>query len=93
MGTRAITHIIDESWDKEALLCSIYRHCDGYIDGHGADLQGFLANKKIINGWGMNDDHRMCFNGMGDLAAKLIAHLVRDVDCSVYVSSPNLEHT
>lgn len=90
MGTRSLTHIYDEWWDKPKLLCTIYRQFDGYPDGHGADLQEFLSSRRLVNGIGT--DPETVFNGAGDLAAQLVAHLKMDGDSlsagNVYIEEP-----
>jgi hypothetical protein len=51
----------------------MYRQYDGYPTGHGAELAEFLTPFTLVNGLGMNDDRKIA-NGMGCLAAQLIAH-------------------
>ena len=69
MSTRSITVINDEE-GKE--ICVMYRHCDGYPEGHGKDLVDFLKGKKIING--IIDSNNSSFNGMNCLAASVVSH-------------------
>jgi hypothetical protein len=69
MGTRSLT-IVKEYDGSEAVV--MYRQFDGYPDGHGLDLAEFLKGKKIVNGIGMGDTGN--FNGMGCLAAQMVAH-------------------
>jgi len=70
METRCITRIYDE---QNTEICIIYRQMDGHPDGHGRELAKFLKNKKVVDGYGPEDS--VNFNGMGCLAAQLIAHL------------------
>lgn len=76
MGTRSLTFVHDGPEDptstKAPLLC-IYTQYDGYFDGLGLGLVGFLAGGRMVNGIGMGDD-RIQFNGAGDLAARLVTH-------------------
>lgn len=69
MGTRSLTFVYDE---RNNPIINLYRQYDGYPSGHGAELAEFLAGKKIVNG--LSGDTSMVFNGMGCLAASLVAH-------------------
>lgn len=69
MGTRSLTFVYDVD-DK--LVC-MYRQMDGYPSCHGAELAEFLAGGKLVNGLGLGDNAGL-FNGMGCLAAQLVAH-------------------
>lgn len=80
MGTRSNT-IIFNGTDR---LVNIYRQMDGYPSGHGAQLAEFLAKAKMVNGIGDREPHLA--NGMGCLAAQVIAHLKTDVG-SIYIHS------
>ena len=68
MGTRSLTFVYD---DNEAII-NLYRQYDGYPSGHGRELAEFLAGKRIVNG--LSGDTSMVFNGMGCLAASLVAN-------------------
>ena len=76
MGTRCLTVFKDEE-GKE--ICVLYRQFDGYPDGHGKELKEFLANKAVINGYGDEDVKKGNFNGMGCLAAQVIAHFKKGI--------------
>jgi hypothetical protein len=82
MGTRSLTHIKDEG----ETLVTIYRQMDGYPSGHGQDLANFLKGIRLINGIGMNDSGGTA-NGMGCLAAQLIAHF-KDGVGNIYIDVP-----
>ena len=69
MGTRSLTFVYDE--DGEAII-NLYRQYDGYMEGHGRELAEFLAGKRIVNG--LSGDTSMVFNGMGCLAASVVAN-------------------
>ena len=86
MGTRSLTYI-EESYEtaiadeennnevhetKQNILC-MYRQYDGYLSGHGAELAEFLQGFNIVNGIRLGTPKRTA-NGMGCLAAQLIAH-------------------
>jgi len=70
MGTRSVTTIYDEQQNP---ICAIYHQCDGYFEGVGLRIARFLLDMAIING--MSGDDGRAANGMGCLAAQLIAHL------------------
>lgn len=70
MGTRSLTHIVDE--DGQALV-TIYRQFDGYPTGMGADLKDILGGMFVRNG--ISGDGTQQFNGAGCLAASVIAGL------------------
>ena len=74
MGTRALTFVYDA--DNQPFL-NLYRQYDGYIAGHGAELAEFLAGKKLVNGFGKESNDLA--NGMGCLAASLVAHFKETV--------------
>ena len=74
MGTRALTFVYDA--DRQPFL-NLYRQYDGYIEGHGAELAEFLAGKKLVNGFGKESNDLA--NGMGCLAASLVAHFKETV--------------
>lgn len=70
MGTRSLTVVLDEDGIE---ICTLYRQYDGYPTGHGAELKAFLDGFSIVNGFGSSDPLRTA-NGMGCLAAQIIAH-------------------
>ena len=68
MGTRSLTYVYT---DKSPVVC-MYRQFDGYPTGHGAELAEFLNGFQIVNGYG--EAKPKLANGMGCLAAQMIAH-------------------
>ena len=70
MSTRCITVVQENGVD----ILAMYRQMDGYPDGHGKELADYLRGKQIINGISSRDAANRCFNGMGCLAASLVAH-------------------
>ena len=68
MGTRALTLV----YDGEKPIVNLYRQYDGYPTGHGAELAQFLEGFTIVNGIGA-ETNRVA-NGMGCLAAQVVAH-------------------
>lgn len=79
MGTKSLTKVI-ETWNdektnklkKQVLVC-MYRQFDGYPSGMGSDLAEFLNSGKLVNGISVDETERV-FNGMGCLAAQMVAH-------------------
>ena len=69
MGTRSLTFVYDE----QDVIINMYRQYDGYPTGHGLELAEFLAQFTMVNGLGVNEDRKVA-NGMGCLAAQLVAH-------------------
>ena len=69
MGTRSLTFVYS---DGQPLL-NMYRQFDGYPSGHGQELAEFLLSGKMVNGIPVGSDE-LFFNGMGCLAAQLIAN-------------------
>jgi hypothetical protein len=70
MGTRALTFVYSEN---NKPLVNLYRQYDGYPSGHGAELAEFLDGFKMVNGIGKGTPTRTA-NGMGCLAAQVVAH-------------------
>ena len=90
MGTRSLTYI-EESYGenrekKQNILC-MYRQYDGYLSGHGAELAEFLQDFNVVNGYNSGTPERSA-NGMGCLAAQLIAHF-KDGIGNIYIHEPN----
>lgn len=84
MGTRSTTLFVEKDNPKEGevkaklkKICKFYRQYDGYPSGHGMDLATFLADGKLVNGFGGTDEK--LFNGMGCLAAQVIDQLKNGV--------------
>jgi len=82
MGTRCLTIVYDH--DKPIL--NLYRQFDGYPSGHGAELAEFLGEfAAITNGIAMGETRKTA-NGMGCLAAQLVAHFKTSVG-GMYIHS------
>ena len=75
MGTRSLTYVYDEDHNK---LCCMYRQYDGYPSGHGNKLAEFLAPITLVNGIN-NQTPKKSANGMGCLAAQLVAHFKQEI--------------
>jgi hypothetical protein len=87
MGTRSLTIVYDE---RQQPILNLYRQYDGYPSGHGAELARFLERGRLVNGLSGRDEP--VFNGMGCLAAQMVAnfkqtaggfyiHSVEERDC------------
>lgn len=70
MGTRSLTHIHNENDGK--ILLTFYNQFDGYPDGWGKELAEFLSGFVVVNG--LSGDTGKIANGMGCLAAQIIAN-------------------
>ena len=95
MGTRATIHIakreegVSFSEIPKKKLVSIYNQYDGYPDGLGVTLANYLLDTKIVNGLG--GDRDTVFNGLGCMAASIIAELKEEAG-NVYIDNPNNPH-
>jgi hypothetical protein len=77
MGTRSLTVFINEYSGDEIVV--MYRQMDGYLSGHGTDLARFLAPMEVVNGYQMGDRAGEKANGMGCLAAQVVAAFKDDI--------------
>ena len=79
MGTRSLTFVYSESkrGERAEPIMNMYRQFDGYPSGHGAELAEFLSGGKIVNGLRLGKEGKF-FNGMGDLAAQLVANFKKE---------------
>ncbi len=80
MSTRSLTHIKEDG----KTLVTFYRHSDGYPEGHGKELADFLDGFNIVNGLGFHKDPNKTANGIGCLAAQIIAHF-KDGPGQIYI--------
>lgn len=74
MGTRSLTVVKD---DQLTDIIVLYRQYDGHPDAHGLALAEFLLPIRITNG--ICGDNKNTANGMGCLAAQIVAHFKVDV--------------
>lgn len=83
MGTRSLTIIKDPETKTD--LLTIYRQMDGYPAAHGRELKEFLCSRRLVNGLSGQklEEGQVEANGMGCLAAQLVAHL-KTTQHSVY---------
>lgn len=73
MGTRSLTYVYTDASSVIPLVC-MYRQFDGYPSGHGAELAKFLNGMTLVNGLSFEDNRNLLANGMGCLAAQMVAH-------------------
>lgn len=72
MGTRSLIKFYEKYGNDEIELVTIYQQYDGYIDGVGHELAGWLKKRIILNGFsGQSDKDGYC-NGAGCLVAQFI---------------------
>ena len=96
MATRATVSIarreegVSFSEKPNKTIVDIYHHYDGYPEGLGVKLAFYLEDKKISNGLGKRDDFTV-FNGIGCLAASLVAEL-KDSPGNVYIEDKDRPH-
>jgi len=91
MGTRSLTHVIDESefHEEPQHLLTFYTQYDGYPEGVGTDLAKFAMSGDLVNGYNLGEQERRQFNGAGCFAAALIANQKQGVG-NVYLQAPVL---
>lgn len=78
MGTRSLTFVYEKYGDKQLPIINMYRQYDGYPTGHGAELAEFLNGFNIVNGYN-SDKPKKTANGMGCLAAQLVANFKKGI--------------
>lgn len=69
MGTRCLTAVYEDGVE----ILTLYRQFDGYFDGHGDELALFLSGIQLVNG--ISGERKNVANGMGCLAAQIVAHM------------------
>lgn len=84
MGTRATIIVCNE--DRTEVLVKLYKQFDGYLEGLGEQIYDILKNKKVVNGYTLEDEKAGYYNGIGCLAASLIKELKTTIG-NVYVDS------
>ena len=84
MGTRSITHVHEmKSLGEDKIVCSFYRHFDGYPTGHGKDLADWLKGKRLVNGIGSDFKADRDHNRAGQMAIELMHSLKQEtsIEC------------
>lgn len=77
MSTCCLTVVKSRYNDNDVTLASIYRHWDGYPEGHGKYLRDFLRDVTLINGICSGTPENYA-NGVDHLAAKLVCKMQND---------------
>jgi len=77
MSTRSVTNIheMKSLSEEERIVCTFFRHCDGYPDGMGKDLAGYLEDKNLVNGIGMDYVKGRDFNRAGTISIPLMSYI------------------
>lgn len=88
MSTRALTVVYDE---QDRSIAIIYCHSDGYPEGHGLDLAKILKDRIIVDGISSYDQKRSS-NGMGCLAATIVAELKDGIGGIYLRSDPEMDY-
>lgn len=83
MSTCSLTFVKD---DTNRVVMNMYRQCDGYPSGLGAELYEFLKDIKMVNG--IVPGSEKIANGAGCLAAQIVAHF-KDGPGGVYLHHPS----
>ena len=90
MGTRSLTVVHeDEAGSRPGDLLTMYRQYDGHPTGHGKELADFLSGFSITNGLCGRDQSARKANGMGCLAAQIVAHFKTEPG-NVYLYPPGV---
>ena len=95
MATRSLVRFarreegVSFSEHPEKVEVQVYKHYDGYPQGHPVDLAKYLKGFKIVNGLGM-DTYQMA-NGLGCLAAQYVAAFKINAG-DIYVENPDTQH-
>ena len=95
MATRSLIRFakredgVSFSEHPERVEVQVYKHYDGYPEGHPVDLAKFLNEFKIVNGLGRDTYKRS--NGLTCLAAQYIAEF-KEQPGDLYVENPDSKH-
>ena len=95
MSTRSLVRFatreegVSFSEHPERVEVQVYKHYDGYPQGHPLDLARYLKDFKIVNGLGQ-DTHKMA-NGLDCLAAQYVAAFKMGPG-DLYIENSDVEH-
>ena len=96
MATRALINFVKReegvsfSEHPKRVEVQVYKHYDGYPEGHPVRLAEFLNNFKIVNGVPFGDNSIMA-NGLGCLAAQYVAAFKEEAG-DIYLENPDTQH-
>lgn len=91
MGTRCTIRVKDSLDNKESYV-SVYKQFDGYFSGIGEELKQKFGKHRIVNGFGFGDTDETTANGMGCLAAQLVAYIKEGIGNVYLESKPSREY-
>ena len=95
MSTRSLVRFaireegVSFSEHPERVEVQIYKHYDGYPQGHPVDLAKFLKGFNVVNGIGM-ETYKVA-NGLGCLAAQYVAAF-KEQPGDLYIENPDSKH-
>ena len=95
MSTRSLVRFVKReegvsfSEHPERVEVQVYKHYDGYPEGHPLDLAKFLKEFKIVSGLGI-DTYQMA-NGLGCLAAQYVAAFKMKAG-DIYIENQDTQH-
>lgn len=87
MGTRSITVVKDTDNNK---IIEMYKQYDGYPEGLGAELLGFINSGNMTNGIPVGDKRKL-FNGIECFTAQLVEHFKDGAGC-IYLHAPTTDY-
>ena len=97
MATRSLVRFakreegVSFSEHPERVEVQVYKHYDGYPEGHPTQLAEFLKDFKVVNGVPFGVDNSRMANGLDCLAAQYIAAFKQDAG-DLYVENPDTQH-
>ena len=97
MSTRSLVRFatreegVSFSEHPERVEVQIYKHYDGYPEGHPTDLAKFLKDFKILNGIPYPEPDGRVANGLGCLAAQYVAAFKTNAG-DIYIENPDTQH-
>lgn len=86
MGTPHLTIFVDGG----VQVCVLYGQFDGHFRSHGRKLKEFLEPYYLVNGYTSEDMKNSAANGIGCLAAQVVAHFKRGIG-DFLLQSPGAE--
>ena len=95
MSTRSLVRFatreegVSFSEHPERVEVQVYKHYDGYPEGHPLDLAKFLKEFKIVSGLGI--DTYQIANGLGCLAAQYVAAFKMKAG-DIYIENQDTRH-